>query len=126
VSTLFPSLAQEEVMPTYASFFRLASGTIAAAMKTPTDRAAAVERLVAEAGGHLESYYWMFGEYDGFGIIEVPDSKAVAALALAITSTGAFSAFVTHELIPAAEINDRLAEAKRLSAVYTPPGVQPG
>ncbi len=112
-------------MPKYAFFFRLSSGTIAAALETPTDRAQVVERTAREVGGHLESYYWMFGDYDGFAVVEVPDSKAAAAMSLAATSTGAFALFSTHELIPAAEINDRLAEAKRVAAVYTPPGVRP-
>lgn len=112
-------------MPQYALFFRLSSATIAAAMETPTDRAQVVERAAREAGGHLESYYWMFGEYDGFAVVELPDSRAAAAISLMASSTGAFSAFTTHELIPAAEVNDRLAEAKRIAGVYTPPGVRP-
>ena len=113
-------------MPKYAIFFRLTSPTIAAAMETPTDRSAVVSRLCEEAGGHLESYYWMFGDYDGFAIAELPDSRAAAAVALAVNSTGAFSHFATHELIPADEVNDRLEAANRLRKVYTPPGVRPG
>ena len=112
-------------MPKYIAFFRLSSGTIAAAMENPTDRAQVVERTAREAGGRLESYYWMFGEHDGFAIVELPDSRAMAAVALAASSTGAFTSFETHELISAAEVNDRLAEAKRIAAVYTPPGTQP-
>ncbi len=112
-------------MPKYAAFFRLPSSSIAAAMETPTDRAQAVERVCREAGGHLESYYWMFGDHDGFVIVDLPDSKAMAAFSLAVSSTGAITGITTHELIPAGELNDRLAEAKRLSSVYTPPGGQP-
>lgn len=112
-------------MPQYAFFFRLPGGTIAAAMDNPTDRKQVVDRLCREAGGHLESYFWMFGEYDGFAVAELPDSRAAAAVSLAVSSTGSFAGLSTHELIPADELNDRLAEAKRLSAVYAPPGRQP-
>jgi uncharacterized protein with GYD domain len=112
-------------MPKYALFFRLSSQTIAAAMETPTDRAQVAERLCREAGGHLESYFWMFGEYDALVVAELPDSRAAAAVSLAVSGSGAFTGIRTHELIPASEINDRLAEAKRLASIYTPPGTQP-
>lgn len=111
-------------MPKYALFFRLSGATIAAAMNTPTDRAEVVERLCREAGGHMESYFWMFGDYDGFVIFEVPDSRAASAVSLTASASGAFTGITTHELIPAGELNDRLAEAKRVAAVYTPPGTQ--
>jgi uncharacterized protein with GYD domain len=112
-------------MPKYAIFFRLSSGAIAGSMDTPTNREEVVERLCQEAGGHLESYYWMFGDYDGFAVVEVPDSRAAAAISLTVSSTGACNSVSTHELISGAELNDRLAEAKRLSAVYTAPGARP-
>lgn len=111
-------------MPKYALFFRMSGATIAAAMKTPTDRTEVVERLIREVGGHMESYFWMFGDYDGIVIFEVQDSSAAAAVSLTASGSGAFTGISTHELIPASEINDRLAEAKRLSAIYTPPGTQ--
>ena len=28
--------------------------------------------------GGLESYYWMFGQYDGAGLVEMPDSRTSA------------------------------------------------
>lgn len=111
-------------MPKYIAFFKLSSGTISAAMDNPTDRAAVVERTARAVGGHLESYYWMFGEHDGFAIADLPDSRAMAAVSLAVSSTGGFTSFETHELISADEVNDRLAEAKRITTVYTPPGAQ--
>lgn len=112
-------------MPKYAIFFRLSSGAIAASMENPSNREEVVERLCREAGGHLESYYWMFGEHDGFAVVELPDSRAAAAVSLTVSSTGALASVSTHELISAREVNDRLAEAKRLSAVYTAPGAGP-
>jgi uncharacterized protein with GYD domain len=32
----------------------------------------------------------MFGQYDGFVIVDLPDSRAAAATSLAVSSTGAF------------------------------------
>ncbi|MBV8150542.1 MAG: GYD domain-containing protein, partial [Candidatus Eremiobacteraeota bacterium] len=85
------------------------------------DRGAAVRRLVEAAGGKVESYYWMFGEFDGFAIIDVADSAHAGALSLAISSTGAFTV-ETHELISPTELNALLARAKDLRAHYSAPG----
>jgi GYD domain len=55
-------------------------------------------------GASLESYYWMFGRYDGMAIIEKPDSQTMAALSLRVTSTGSSSRFESHELIEASDL----------------------
>ena len=68
----------------------------------------------------MESYYVMFGAWDGFVIFEVPDSSAAAAVSLAVTSTGAFASIETHQLIETAEFADVLGRAGGLT--YTPPG----
>jgi uncharacterized protein with GYD domain len=108
-------------MPKYAAFFKVKGETIAAMMDRPSDRGAAVRRLADAAGGKVESYYWMFGQYDGFAIFEAPDSKTVAAVVLAISSTGAFSV-ETHELVDPADLGDVLARAKDLRSHYQAPG----
>ena len=43
----------------------------------------------------------MFGQYDGFVIVDLPDSRAAAATSLAVSSTGSFEHLETHELIEA-------------------------
>ncbi len=75
---------------------------------------------VESAGGSMESYYWMFGQYDGLVIFELPDSKAAAALSLVVTGSGAFTTFETHELIEASDLAQIAERAKRIS--YQPPG----
>jgi uncharacterized protein with GYD domain len=103
-------------------FFDFKPDTVAAAMQRPSDRAAVVGKLCESVGGRLESYYWMFGEHDGFVIADLPDSSAAAAVSLAVTSTGAFSRLETHELIPADQVQGVLDQAKTSQAAYTPPG----
>lgn len=56
----------------------------------PSDRAAVVRELADSGGGSLESYYQMFGQYDGAGVFGMPDSHSMAAAFLAATSTVAF------------------------------------
>jgi uncharacterized protein with GYD domain len=92
-------------MSKYAVFFTLKAEAIARAMQQPSDRVAVVSKAVESAGGKLEAYYLMFGQYDGFAIVDLPDSRAAAATSLAVSSTGAFEHLETHELIEAEDVN---------------------
>lgn len=107
-------------MAKYLALFGFTSETITRFVTNPSDRSAAVRRLVESVGGSLDCYYWMFGQYDGMAIVEVPDSHTRAAATLAIISSGAFTHFETHELIKA---EDLTAIAERARGIpYQPPG----
>jgi uncharacterized protein with GYD domain len=54
----------------------------------------------------------MFGRYDGFVIVDLPDSRAAASTSLAVSSIGAFEHRETHELIEAEDLNPILEQAK--------------
>ena len=99
-------------MSKYAVFFTLKGEAIARAMEQPSDRVLVVSNAVESAGGKLEAYYLMFGQYDGFVIVDLPDSRAAAATSLAVSSTGAFEHLETHELIEAEDLNPILEQAK--------------
>jgi GYD domain len=58
----------------------------------------------------------MFGQYDGFVIVDLPDSRAAAATSLAVSSTGAFEHLETHELIEAEDLNPILERAKGITS----------
>src|SRR4029453_15812099 len=62
-------------MSKYAVFFTLKGEAIARAMEQPSDRVMVVSKAVESAGGKLEAYYLMFGQYDGFVIVDLPDSR---------------------------------------------------
>jgi uncharacterized protein with GYD domain len=62
----------------------------------------------------------MFGQYDGLAIYDLPDSLSAAAVSLAVSSSGAFSHFETHELVPVNQFNAVLEKANQLT--YRPPG----
>jgi uncharacterized protein with GYD domain len=108
----------------HALFFTLKGETVKGLMERPSDREKVVTELVAGAGGKLEAYYWMFGQYDGFVIVEMPDAAAAAAVSMAVSSTGAFGHVETHELIPAGSLAGILQTAKGLT--YSPPGAERG
>jgi uncharacterized protein with GYD domain len=107
-------------MPKYALFFTFTGQSVKALIDKPSDRAAVVRSLAESAGGTLESYYLMFGEHDGFAIIDLPDSSTAAAISLAVSSSGAFHHLATHELIDAGDLGGILEAASALT--YTPPG----
>src|SRR5829696_711647 len=79
-------------------------------------RVVVVSKAVESAGGKLEAYYLMFGQYDGFVIVDLPDARAAAATSLAVSSTGAFEHLETHELIEAEDLNPILEQAKGITA----------
>ncbi|HEY7012185.1 MAG TPA: GYD domain-containing protein [Streptosporangiaceae bacterium] len=107
-------------MAKYLVLFNLTGETIKRFVANPSDRAAVVRRLAESGGGTLESYYWMFGQYDGMGVFDLPDSQSMAALCLAATGSGAFAHFETHELI---EARDLTGIAERAAGIaYQPPG----
>ncbi len=107
-------------MAKYVILFGLTGETARRFVAKPSDRAAVVRELAESAGGSLESYYWMFGQYDGLAIFELPDSQTAAALSLAATGSGAFTKFETHELIAAGDLVQIAERAKAIS--YQPPG----
>jgi uncharacterized protein with GYD domain len=107
-------------MAKFAVFFTLKGETVKNMMSRPSDRAAVVSAMCEQVGGRMESYYMMFGSYDGFVVVDIPDSSSAAAISLAVSSTGAFGHIETHELIDVSDINGILETASGLS--YSPPG----
>ncbi len=107
-------------MAKYLLLFNFTGETIRRFVAKPSDRAAVVRALAESVGGSLESYYWMFGQYDGAGVLEMPDSRTMAAVSLAAASSGAFTHLETHELI---EADDLAGIAERARGIaYQPPG----
>jgi uncharacterized protein with GYD domain len=109
-------------VPKYVSMFNFKGEALKAMMDKPADRAAVVRELAESAGGILDAYYFTLGQYDGLAIWEVPDSASAAAICVRVTSSGAFSHFETHELLPADQINPILQKAGQLT--YRPPGTR--
>ena len=86
--------------------------------KGGTARVDAVGKLIAEAGGSMESFYFAFGGDDVFVTVDVPSHEAMVAIAGAVTSTGVLSRYETIVLLTAEQIDD----AAHLKIAYTPPG----
>ncbi|MGH2704928.1 MAG: GYD domain-containing protein [Actinomycetota bacterium] len=109
-------------MPRYASLFSYTPESWARMMANPGDRAAAVRKVTEALGGKLEAFYWMFGEYDGLAIFDMPDSSTQAAVAIGVASTGVLKSLVTHELIGMEDTTAILEKARAAVGAYAPPG----
>ena len=112
-------------MAKYVVFFTYTSDSWERLIKNPEfDRCAAMRQLAGSMGGALESIYWMFGPYDGFDIIDVPDSVSAAALSVTLTSSGAFKHVETHELLSEEQMGGALETGRNSSQAYRAPGEQ--
>ncbi len=108
-------------MPKYLAVFTYSAPAMAAMIDNPADREAAVNAILDSVGARLESMYWMFGAHDGIAIVEAPDSRTMAAISAAVSSTGGVSS-ETHELFSSADVRQILETAGHARANFTPPG----
>jgi uncharacterized protein with GYD domain len=82
-----------------------------------TGRRQAVERLAESVGGRVEQMYFAFGETDTFVIVDLPSHAASAALALAVSASGAVRTNTVVLLTP-----EEIDEAARMEVAYRAPG----
>jgi len=80
-------------------------------------RMTAIEALAASVGGSVESAYWAVGADDFYITCDLPDSKAAAALSLAVGASGAVR-ITTAELFSAADVDEIVGRR----AAYRAPG----
>ena len=85
--------------------------------KGGTARREAVEKMVADLGGHVESFYFAFGEGDAFVTVDLPDNVGAAALGMAVGASGMATTRTTVLLTP-----EEIDRAAGVSVNYAPPG----
>ena len=56
-----------------------------------TARRAAIEKMCADAGGRVESFDFAFGTDDVYTIVDLPDARTAAAIALTVNASAAGS-----------------------------------
>lgn len=84
------------------------------------DHAAQASAMVASVGGKLLGYWYAFGEFDGVVLMEAPDNRVAASVAMAIGSTGEVSRLETTVLLSMDEAQDAMRKAG--AATHLPPG----
>lgn len=83
-----------------------------------TSRVAAIEKLLADLGGRLESFHFAFGANDVYAIADVPDHATAMAIAATLGASGALSSYETVVLVEPSEVD----AAMGMSISYRPPG----
>ncbi len=99
----------------------LCSGSWAAQLKKPQNRADTVGRAACEAvGGKLVGSWYCFGDYDLIIIVDVPDNESMSAIALAIAAGGAVKSAKTTVLMSGDEAVAGMKKAGAVSNIYKP------
>jgi uncharacterized protein with GYD domain len=80
-------------------------------------RREATRKLVESLGGTLESYYFAFGDYDGFLIVDGLNNVDMTAAALIGSASGAVKTKTTVLLT-----SEEVDEAVKKQGNYRPPG----
>jgi uncharacterized protein with GYD domain len=80
-------------------------------------RRESVGKMVADAGGQMEAFYFAFGDDDAYVLVDLPDNSTAAGVSMMVTASGAAVSHVTVLLTP-----EEVDQATQLSATYTPPG----
>jgi uncharacterized protein with GYD domain len=106
-------------MPAYLLQLSYSPEVLAAFIKKPQDRKAAISKLAAQVGGTLVGAWLAFGEHDAVVIIEGGDNVSAAAISMAVSASGVFKAFKTTPLLTAEESLEAMKKAGKLS--YKPP-----
>jgi uncharacterized protein with GYD domain len=91
-----------------------------ALIDTPHDRATPIKSVVEQVGGHLESFYFSFGEYDVVSIVDLPDNVTAAAVVIKAAAGGALKDVRTTPLLTIDESIEALTKAQDVH--YQPPG----
>jgi len=82
----------------YMTQFSYTAEATAAMVENPQDRSGGLKQIIETLGGRLIGLYYSLGDYDGIGIVEVPDQVTELALAFAITAPGHLKAMKTTTL----------------------------
>ena len=81
-----------------------------------TARRAEVQKTVESLGGHLDAFYFVFGENDVHIIVDLPENLTAAAISLAVMSTGAARMKTTVLITP-----EEMDKAVKTPVKYRPP-----
>jgi uncharacterized protein with GYD domain len=109
-------------VPRYVSFFSYTGEAWQQMVDRPADRAEAARATIESAGGRMEAFYWMLGEYDGLVIYTMPSEMEAAAYSATVSNSGRLARQQTHQLLGTGQALQALELANDLRQVYRPPG----
>ena len=77
----------------------------------------AVSKLIADAGGTLESFHFAFGDEDAYVIADLPNNETVAGIAMNVAASGVVTCKTVVLLTP-----EEVDKAAGVSVDYRKPG----
>ena len=107
-------------MPAYLMRFSYTPETWSRLIENPEDRRDAARAYLDQVGGTLHGFWYGFGEYDGYVILEAPDNASAAGVVIAIAAGGALASVETTVLLTVEETLEALAKSKDIG--YRRPG----
>lgn len=110
----------EVAMPFYLMRFSYTPEAWARLIKKPEDRREVASAVIEKLGGKLHGFWYGFGEYDGYVIIEAPDNVSAAAFSTGIAAVGSLRSAETTVLLTVEETIEMLRKAQDMP--YKPPG----
>jgi uncharacterized protein with GYD domain len=114
-----PSL-RRSIMPLYMYEVAYTAESLAAQIREPQDRIAAVGPLFDAVGATILAAGHPFGASDAVIVFEAPDDTAAASLALTVGAGGAVRSARTTRLLSPAEWTESLQRAQNVAAQYQP------
>jgi uncharacterized protein with GYD domain len=109
-------------MPIFITQGRYTREAIKGMVVSPEDRADAVARLLAKAGGKLIGYYLTFGDYDFLVIADAPGETQMAAVLLAAASGGGVTDLRTTIAMTSIQAKGAFAAASDLTPSFRSAG----
>lgn len=82
-----------------------------------SSRIEAAKQALKSVGGTLEAFYFAFGDYDFYIIVDMPDNVSTTAISFAGNVSGTFSIKTIVLLTP-----EEVDEAVKKSVDFRPPG----
>ena len=82
-----------------------------------TSRRETVAQVLESMGGKLEALYYAFGDYDVYGIADMPDNVSSVAFSLMVNASGMINAKTVVLLTP-----EEIDQATQKSVDYRAPG----
>ncbi len=80
-----------------------------------------ISPLADGAGGHIDTVYYAFGDYDLVVIADFPDDEAAAAFSLAATAGGAVRSVATVKLLSVEQGQNAMRKAAAAADRYKAP-----
>lgn len=123
VPPYYKHLHRETLMPMYMLMAKYSPAALKGIVETGSDREAAARAAVEAAGGKMHGFYGMLGQEYGLAmIVEAPGHAEYIGGLIPAISSGTFESWKSIPLYTWADMTKALTVAKRVQAVYKPPG----